>query len=140
MNLSGYTLAVSIHASAKEATGYTVEAAKEIMFQSTPPRRRRPMPFDFFESRKRSFNPRLREGGDFLLSSSVYHLHGFNPRLREGGDNHRGVLQKGSHGFNPRLREGGDYFSLNLVGSSGSVSIHASAREATVIPHRPPLL
>ena len=73
------------------------------------------MPFDFFESRKRSFNPRLREGGDFLLSSSVYHLHGFNPRLREGGDSATPYTYIVILRFNPRLREGGDVRRPELI-------------------------
>ena len=32
------------------------------------------------------FNPRLREGGDSVLSVSIEHKYYFNPRLREGGD------------------------------------------------------
>ena len=76
-------------------------------FQSTLPRRKR----RYNENAVGTilyFNPRFREGSDFgkflLLCGGVY----FNPRFREGSDD--------------QMRDGvGDY----------SISIHASAKEAT---------
>ena len=56
-----------------------------------------------------SFNPRLREGGDLTAVASYVSRISFNPRLREGGDPRGGRL-------------------LTPLG----VSIHASAREATI--------
>ena len=77
------------------------------MFQSTPPRGRRPTP-SRYPCRSRRFNPRLREGGDLSNSGIQLPVPGFNPRLREGGD----PQGRGDHhqvaSFNPRLREGGD--------------------------------
>ena len=67
-----------------------------------------------------NFNPRLREGGDHVITFNVYTPIYFNPRLREGGD------KVGCNGirkqiyFNPRLREGGDcinYQFLHLIQS-----------------------
>ena len=100
------------------------------MFQSTPPRGRRPPPLPVLR-REKSFNPRLRVGGDFSgskscrTSSSVsIHasaweatpsvqstVHGwscFNPRLRVGGDPCLWRLLTAWVCFNPRLRVGGD--------------------------------
>ena len=54
----------------------------------------------------------------------------FNPRLREGGDPMPGLLRIPPRCFNPRLREGGDLPADGLPEPMG-VSIHASAREAT---------
>ena len=54
---------ISIHASAKEATNLKYRKCLCILFQSTPPRRRRHCRFcNNFDSH--NFNPRLREGGD----------------------------------------------------------------------------
>ena len=80
---------------------------KEENFQSTPPRRRRRDTFIKF-SLFHFFNPRLREGGDYLPIFPGSTITIFNPRLREGGDSQ---YINGSHKpsvFNPRLREGGD--------------------------------
>ena len=76
---------ISIHAPAK---GATVEERPEDMaaaFQSTLPRRERPMiGVEAYENW--NFNPRSREGSD--LSENVYKLvqGDFNPRSREGSD------------------------------------------------------
>ena len=79
-----------------------------------------------------NFNPRLREGGD-AKSRVVKAVNlDFNPRLREGGDQSRVYCTKQSKDFNPRLREGGDDDSLGAVADE-KISIHASAKEATII-------
>ncbi len=101
---------VSIHASAKEATPLPTQDIRRIeVFQSTPPRRRRPVcirirPHPF------SFNPRLREGGDFFARFQNVLSLCFNPRLREGGDQ----------------KDRSDWVDED-------VSIHASAKEATLV-------
>ena len=79
---------ISIHASAKEATTVNTTFSKAKKFQSTPPRRRRP-----------------------LIVSKKIKGKDFNPRLREGGDDVYGD-----------------------AGITGSISIHASAKEATTYP------
>ncbi len=122
------------------------------LFQSTPPRGRRPTPRRA-PSRPRCFNPRLRAGGDARRQARRPPSRRFNPRLRAGGDKAvRGPIM--AHPcFNPRLRAGGDgrsparstrkrCFNPRLrAGGDGlwygshahtTVSIHASAREATV--------
>ena len=57
----------------------------------------------------------------------------FNPRLREGGD-HNPVMDclRGYMDFNPRLREGGDIIILKYRIVKHKISIHASAKEATI--------
>ena len=55
------------------------------LFQSTPPRRRRPCK-NPWASLPHNFNPRLREGGDDTSCSGAKRICNFNPRLREGGD------------------------------------------------------
>ena len=56
-------LIISIHASAKEATRMALFYFLSLLFQSTPPRRRRQInrPLEILIP---YFNPRLREGGD----------------------------------------------------------------------------
>jgi len=146
---------------------------QRVEFQSTPPRGRRPAGYPGGE-RPKSFNPRLRAGGDIFLPMTMKAILSFNPRLRAGGDGlllaffGTGVsfnprlraggdrnlevlidiadsfnprLRAGGDGngccairrrkrFNPRLRAGGDV-GLRVVVGRQSVSIHASAREAT---------
>ncbi len=59
----------------------------------------------------------------------------FNPRLREGGDRVPLACNIIRRCFNPRLREGGDRFAFAVV-DDFNVSIHASAREATILKKR----
>ena len=56
---------ISIHASAKEATRMALFYFLSLLFQSTPPRRRRQInrPLEILIP---YFNPRLREGGDLV--------------------------------------------------------------------------
>ena len=124
---------VSIHASAREAT------IGQRLVRSGPAR----------------FNPRLRTGGDLCrgrgrIWAAPVSIHasareatwlrhadpplvgGFNPRLRTGGDadyDYRGAWKAG---FNPRLRTGGDFALAEIDVDPWPVSIHASAREATL--------
>ena len=55
----------------------------------------------------------------------------FNPRLREGGDRLSRVRYAIHDYFNPRLREGGDC-DCRHSRPGRRISIHASAKEATV--------
>ena len=77
---------ISIHASAKEATKVRAILGLDKIFQSTPPRRRRPRKRPTARKKPRNFNPRLREGGDDTVCCTVETPTDFNPRLREGGD------------------------------------------------------
>ncbi len=101
----------------------------------------------------RGFNPRLRMGGDGSSRVGPERVRRFNPRLRMGGDlivttnlSEAQVFQSTPpHGrrpyppatvglapsFNPRLRMGGDDHNQRHTIEPQSVSIHASAWEAT---------
>ena len=56
----------------------------------------------------------------------------FNSRLREGGDGSKMIHLLSLAYFNSRLREGGDICEQNVTIVKILISIHASAREATV--------
>ena len=77
----------SIHASAKEATSVTLSLLRLAEhFQSTPPRRRRrqlPVSTLFCHTSFQSTPPRRRRR---IRQESYLYYFFFNPRLREGGD------------------------------------------------------
>ena len=137
VNLShdNFVKSISIHASAKEATLFTL----------------------IFIFPQIYFNPRLREGGDYRFSIQIQQLLiSIHASAKEATLN-SAVLVNWCN-FNPRLREGGDidaikpdtYMRLfqstpprrrrleNLTETIGSneISIHASAKEATRIDSR----
>ena len=74
---------ISIHASAKEATKSIVALSPLIVFQSTPPRRRR-LSVAGKQLGCQYFNPRLREGGDAaqLAASQASQFQSTPPRRR----------------------------------------------------------
>ncbi len=127
---------VSIHASAREATKQASHT--ESAFKSFNPRLRTGGDGSSRgnTTQNKSFNPRLRTGGDCL---DIYRSHvcrSFNPRLRTGGDSACRVEIRHDQRFNPRLRTGGDKPVLKAMVEL-IVSIHASAREATLPqPHQ----
>ena len=101
--------AVSIHASAWEATcrGAAIRWARGVSIHASAweaTHCRRP-----HGRVSRRFNPRLRVGGDLRLSPSLRPRASFNPRLRVGGDVADLREVAGEGGFNPRLRVGGDH-------------------------------
>ncbi len=57
----------------------------------------------------------------------------FNPRLREGGDEFEKLHFTKQIVFNPRLREGGDKSLATNYPVTNIFSIHASAKEATIM-------
>ena len=129
---------VSIHASAKEATaigracgdgdGVSIHASAK---EATQQRER--------ERRRRGFDPRLREGGDKISHLTRSRTRCFDPRLREGGDTTSARKASSPARFRstpPRRRR----HDLRKEGvKSGKVSIHASAKEATLPCRRPGL-
>ena len=121
---------ISIHASAKEATGNVFNNKEDIRFQSTPPRRRRrwiggnPARTLTFQSTP----PRRRRRLNLTTKRLIFD---FNPRLREGGDSSDDFFSSNCKNFNPRLREGGDEYFLPPFPFLCFISIHASAKEAT---------
>ena len=60
----------------------------------------------------------------------------FNPRLREGGDSCEPNFSTIRPHFNPRLREGGDTRWM-ATQPTVQISIHASAKEATLDEQKP---
>ena len=105
-----WNLVISIHASAREATPVCRSpAALCRIFQSTPPRGRRQ--YSLTSS---------GVGGAFQSTP---------PRGRRPVA--RSIRRIPIH-FNPRLREGGDFDELLNSKGASEISIHASAREATV--------
>ncbi len=124
-------------------------------FQSTPPRGRRPprfpmeSPVTVFQStpprgRRRyttkghafccCFNPRLRAGGDLGPSSSLRSGNLFQSTPPRGRRRmlQRMVLQKIRVSIHASAREA--TINVYISGASDTVSIHASAREATSQP------
>ena len=102
-----------------------------IKFQSTPPRRRRLVlmlaaHFVTFIS----IHASAKEATESAMSQVAATMD-FNPRLREGGDEVIDYVIKKHKDFNPRLREGGDH-KTSLFSLSFTISIHASAKEATL--------
>ena len=76
----------SIHASAKEATGFeAVQLSPNVVFQSTPPRRRRLGAKLYYDCKKFSIHASAKEA---TTHTHIQYADNyiFNPRLREGGD------------------------------------------------------
>ena len=129
---ASFAQGVSIHASAREAT----------------------CPCRSPQRRPGCFNPRLRTGGDRLsLSRTLLPNVSIHASAREatapttarvatnwmfqstpphGRRLYPTKLSFAFVGFNPRLRTGGDTLHIDRLGPYKQVSIHASAREATV--------
>ena len=100
-------------------------------FQSTPPhgRRRRVVGVGQCLVLFQSTPPHGRRHSGLGCSPTV--RAGFNPRLRTGGDKAALYCRPQRTGFNPRLRTGGDRARRRISPKKQTVSIHASAREAT---------
>ena len=56
-----------------------------------------------------NFNPRSREGSDYMRSRLVIVTFDFNPRSREGSDVYHHAVDGYRSDFNPRSREGSDH-------------------------------
>ncbi len=101
-----------------------------ILFQSTPPRRRR-LNLDHLQLRRGGgFNPRLHAGGDIalIIILQLILFQSTPPRRRRLNLDHLQLRRGG--GFNPRLHAGGDSTIIH-PGGAAVVSIHASTQEAT---------
>ena len=101
---------ISIHASAKEAT----------------------LTSDSGGSYAQDFNPRFREGSDSQRKHKRPSKRYFNPRFREGSDCFPCSHYYSLTDFNPRFREGSDQ-AYRRICQKKTISIHASAKEATLI-------
>ena len=152
---------VSIHASAREATVQTPPFVSRAGFQSTPPRGRRPDARPVPRTPRRvSIHASAREATFGIMGFDGSDA-GFNPRLRAGGDRCRGVVALPHSVFQSTPPRGRRQQSVPhhrpyvlfqstpprgrrpVVGwHAGAwlrVSIHASAREATVRSRDPVL-
>ena len=128
---ASYTSCVSIHASAREATRRLMCLySSAIVFQSTPPHGRR-LRRHALPLAPRCFNPRLRTGGDRIGKAMNSWLIGFNPRLRTGGDPVTLYPAELSAEFQSTPPHGRRLKHLSVDFALFIVSIHASAREAT---------
>ena len=58
--------------------------------------------------RCRSFNPRARDGRDYLFVQRRIETDCFNPRARDGRDIVLNITNTNQTGFNPRARDGRD--------------------------------
>ena len=122
-------LYISIHASAKEAT-YVISACSSLsLFQSTPPRRRRPVEAakEIMKVEFQSTPPRRRRLDPNRIRNNRSSFQSTPPRRRRPGCRMFGSTHTY---FNPRLREGGDEL-CNKAYLLMAISIHASAKEAT---------
>ena len=145
---------ISIHASAREATHRSRSGTciRQISIHASAreatPFRLLPAPVPVY------FNPRLREGGDEAGGDEQWISNNFNPRLREGGDGVAPVITEDKNLFQstpPRGRRlssresrtslhrfqstpprGRRLYEYACDWSKAGISIHASAREATV--------
>ena len=99
------------------------------LFQSTPPRRRRQRKLTLVFMRK-SFNPRLRAGGDLQKRKHQPGKFCFNPRLRAGGDQ-RLLFDTRTEAVSIHASAQEATKSMQITTWTIAVSIHASAQEAT---------
>ena len=102
-----------------------------MLFQSAPPRGRRPSR-SFTPPSSRRFNPRLHAGGDRARSPGRGSRAGFNPRLHAGGDL---IVDVSANARAPKFQSapprGRRLRSACGVARGLRVSIRASTREAT---------
>ena len=129
----------------------SVQKEPFLIFQSTPPRGRRPTvpggccadnnfnplrreggdhPGYQGKDIRSNFNPLRREGGDQTSETSTRESLDFNPLRREGGDDVLAGTGTGHTDFNPLRREGGDpgWFPRTIL---TIISIHSAARAET---------
>ena len=120
------------------------------LFQSTPPRRRRRFKF-FIASNHQNFNPRLREGGDFVgIPCKYLGTISIHASAKEATLNFKALLNRpGFQSTPPRRRRQVEGIGTNvdvlfqstpprrrrhkvfLFEKENKISIHASAKEAT---------
>ena len=121
---------ISIHASAKEATEENdeIQTTKYISIHASA--KEATLAGLLNKGVLSYFNPRLREGGDFVFFywfCCFFRFQSTPPRRRRQTILHLPALLEY---FNPRLREGGDLCMTHIL-LFRLISIHASAKEAT---------
>ena len=77
------------------------------------------------------FNPRSREGSDYVRIFTASGTAYFNPRSREGSDRLGCRLGDSTIHFNPRSREGSDAARHHQRRRGSDISIHAPVKGAT---------
>ena len=124
------TYDISIHAPAKGATDARRRRRRKLIFQSTLPRRERPVPPDL-QAVRRDFNPRSREGSDYIavVSGAMTTISIHAPA--KGATCSAYVRRNNNRYFNPRSREGSDYALYTQRDYAYQISIHAPAKGAT---------
>ena len=105
---------------------------KEALFQSTLPRRERPM-LSGEEAGRCQFQSTLprRERRFFLWIFTK--SRSFNPRSHEGSDKKADKSVKGRCGFNPRSHEGSDFSPFVIIKSSSKFQSTLPRRERRVM-------
>ena len=127
---------ISIHAPARGATLESVFKLSLIIFQSTPPRGGRRRGNGGTACGSKNFNPRPREGGDYIIPVAEYLATQISIHApARGATASMTALTSGRRNFNPRPREGGDRVG-HLPPNRHRISIHAPARGATARPPR----
>ena len=128
--ISTTKILISIHAPARGATRQYGIDGFSLEFQSTLPRGER-LESDHEVFNLFYFNPRSREGSDFMLLATMVRLFDFNPRSREGSDN----MDEGSFEdflqFQSTLPRGERHIASFQQPMATHISIHAPARGAT---------
>jgi len=128
--LFGYN--VSIHAPARGATlMWWLQTSQQIRFQSTHPRGVRLRRECRSTPVSTCFNPRTREGCDYISRDSYGQGMGFNPRTREGCDDEMNLLRVRDLLFQSTHPRGVRHDSAGAAERMSKVSIHAPARGAT---------
>ena len=124
---------ISIHASAKEATGSRhIHLPRVSRFQSTLPRRKRPISLAFRSARE-DFNPRFREGSDDLTAIPADVVTGIS--IHASAKEATAVPPVGTAIFAISIHASAKEATVKDVVSDifSGISIHASAKEATQI-------
>ena len=121
----------SIHAPAKGATSNAIKLTRQLIFQSTLPRRERHggCILTFFGL---NFNPRSREGSDFYNENKTEPLYFISIHAPAKGATLVVLKIPVDHiNFNPRSREGSDVPLARTITLTLKISIHAPAKGAT---------
>ena len=122
---------ISIHASAKEATAFVCAFNISAIISIHASAKEATWETGCQWPGNDNFNPRLREGGDkkkIILLRFFQIFQSTPPRRRRLVVR---ILYMRVSNFNPRLREGGDVQGCTFFCGGVSISIHASAKEAT---------
>ena len=99
---------ISIHAPARGATILTHVRPDRIFYFNPRSREGSDWMADSYKHKPKDFNPRSREGSDRIRTALIIWISYFNPRSREGSDVEAFRYGFPISDFNPRSREGSD--------------------------------